>query len=51
MLGLRAVAFKETTISPSQAAFRSTVCLPGQLSLESELDLDVLLQKMVVPKS
>ena len=46
MLGLRAAARKDNTISPSQAVFGSTVCLPGQLSLESELDLDTFLTKM-----
>ena len=46
MLGLHAAACKDTPISRSQAVFGSAVCLPGQLSLESELDLDDFLQKM-----
>ena len=46
MLGLYADACKDTAISPSQAVFGSTVCLPGQLSLESELELDEFLKKM-----
>ena len=46
MLGLRAAAREDNTISPSQAVFGSTVCLPGQLSLETELDLNKFLTKM-----
>ena len=46
MLGLRAATREDNTISPSQAVFGSTVCLPGQLSLESELDLNTFLTKM-----
>ena len=38
MLGLHATTREDTTISPSQAVFGSTVCLPRQLSLESRLN-------------
>ena len=38
MLGLRAATREDNAISPSQAVFGSTVCLSGQLSLETELD-------------
>ena len=31
MLGLCAAACEDTAISPSQAVFGSTVCLPGQM--------------------
>ena len=41
-----AATHEDNTISPSQAVFGSTVCLPGQLSLESELDLNTFLIKM-----
>ena len=46
MLGLRTAASEDTTISPSQAVFGSTVCLPGQLSLESELEQYEFLKQM-----
>ena len=46
MLGLRADTREDTANSPSQAVFCSAVCLPGQFSPGSELELTDFLNSM-----